>query len=125
MTDAQGILQWKMFGDASTTGNGTARCPLFVSISSHDANPPLFLSHFRSFGLTSATEQCQKGTTDVPGNPNCTALYGSGTLSTVFGLNNFDSIAFLIQYNQGYPMSIKVYHTIQRNFTQGVSLRKP
>ena len=33
--------------------------------------------------LTQAIEQCQKGTADLPGNPNCTAIYGSGTLSSV------------------------------------------
>lgn len=65
--------------------------------------------------LTLAIEQCQKGTADLPGNPNCTAIYGSGTLSSVLGLNNFDSIAFLIQYNQGYPMSIPVRHSACRN----------
>lgn len=64
---------------------------------------------------TLAIEQCQKGTANVPGNPNCTAIYGSGTLSSVLGLNNFDSIAFLIQYNQGYPMSIPVCHSACRN----------
>ena len=71
--DVAGIIQWKMFGDASHTGN----------------------------------EQCQKGTKDTPGNPDCQALYGAGTLSSVLGFNNFDAIVFLQQFNQGYPMSIK------------------
>lgn len=46
-------------------------------------------------------EQCQ-----TMGNPNCTAVFGPGVLSLVFGWNNFDSIAFLIQYNQGYAMAL-------------------
>ena len=40
------------------------------------------------------------------GNPNCTAVFGPGVLSLVFGWNNFDSIAFLIQFNQGYAMTL-------------------
>ncbi len=51
-------------------------------------------------------EQCQKGTADVPGNPNCQALYGPGTIATVLGMNNFDTIVFQIQFNLGYPMTI-------------------
>ncbi|KAI9676942.1 MAG: hypothetical protein M1817_006781 [Caeruleum heppii] len=46
-------------------------------------------------------EECQK-----QGNPNCTAMYGAGVLSSVFKWNNFDSIAFLLEYNNGYAMSI-------------------
>lgn len=46
-------------------------------------------------------EQCQS-----QGNPNCTAVFGPGVLSLVFNWNNFDSIAFLIQYNQGYAMTL-------------------
>ena len=72
ITDLQGIIQWKMFGDASHTGN----------------------------------EQCQQGTSDTPGNKDCQALYGPGTLATVLGFENFDAITFQIQYNLGYPMTI-------------------
>ena len=72
ITDIQGILQWKMFGDASHTGN----------------------------------EKCQEGTDDAPGNKDCQALYGPGTIATVLGLNNFDAIVFQIQFNEGYPMTI-------------------
>lgn len=46
-------------------------------------------------------EQCQ-----TQGNPNCTAVFGPGVLSLVFNWNNFDSIAFLIQYNEGYAMTL-------------------
>lgn len=46
-------------------------------------------------------EQCAK-----QGNANCTAVFGPGVLSLIFGWNNFDSIAFLIQFNQGYAMTL-------------------
>ena len=81
----------------------------------------IFRSSSRFTRLILAIEQCQKGTADLPGNLNCTAIYGSGTLSSVLGLNNFDSIAFLIQYNQGYPMSIPVRHSTCRNSTLKVA----
>jgi len=45
-----------------------------------------------------------QGTKDVPGNKDCQALYGAGTLSMAMGMNNFDAIVFL---TQGYAMSIK------------------
>lgn len=34
-------------------------------------------------------------------------MYGAGTLSMALGFNNLDSIAFLIQFNDGYAMTIK------------------
>ncbi|KAI9676003.1 MAG: hypothetical protein M1817_000746 [Caeruleum heppii] len=40
------------------------------------------------------------------GNSNCTAVYGPGVLSVVFEWNNFDSIAYLTQFNEGYAMTI-------------------
>lgn len=46
-------------------------------------------------------EQCQS-----QGNPNCTAVFGPGVLSLVFEWDNFDSITFLIQYNEGYAMTL-------------------
>lgn len=46
-------------------------------------------------------EQCQS-----QGNSNCTAVFGPGVLSLVFKWDNFDSIAFLIQYNEGYAMTL-------------------
>lgn len=46
-------------------------------------------------------EQCQS-----QGNPNCTAVFGPGVLSLVFKWDNFDSTAFLIQYNEGYAMTL-------------------
>ena len=67
ISDKQGIVQFKFFGDSTHTGN----------------------------------EQCQS-----LGNQNCTAVYGPGVLSTVFGWDNFDSIVFLIQYNKGYPITL-------------------
>ena len=39
-------------------------------------------------------------------NPNCTALYGPGVLSLAFKWDNFDPIAFLLQYNAGFAMTI-------------------
>ena len=46
-------------------------------------------------------EQCQS-----LGNQNCTAVFGPGVLSLVFGWDNFDSVAFLIQYNMGYAITL-------------------
>ena len=46
-------------------------------------------------------EQCAS-----QGNPNCTAVFGPGVLSLIFDWNNFDSIAFLIQFNEGYAMTL-------------------
>lgn len=45
-------------------------------------------------------EKCQQG------NPSCQAVYGPGTLSNVFGWDYFDAIAFLINFNNGYPVTI-------------------
>ena len=67
ISDKQGIVQYKFFGDDRHTGN----------------------------------EQCQS-----LGNQNCTAVFGPGVLSLVFGWDNFDSVAFLIQYNEGYAMTL-------------------
>lgn len=53
------------------------------------------------------SKQCQEGTKDVPGNKDCQALFGSGTLTQSLKMNNFDTIAFMIQFNNGYAMSIK------------------
>lgn len=51
-------------------------------------------------------EKCREGTPDQPGNPNCTVVYGAGVLASTFKWDNFDSVAFLLTYNDGYPMSI-------------------
>lgn len=67
ISDKQGIVQYKFFGDDRHTGN----------------------------------EQCQ-----TLGNQNCTAVFGPGVLSLVFGWDNFDSVAFLIQYNMGYAITL-------------------
>ena len=56
--------------------------------------------------LNLVLEQCQKGTKDIPGNKDCQALYGPGTLSMVLGVNNFDAIVFLQHFNDGYAMTI-------------------
>ena len=49
----------------------------------------------------SGNEQCA-----AQGNPNCTAVFGPGVLSSVFGWNNFDSVVFLIHFNEGYAMTL-------------------
>ena len=58
---------------------------------------------YKFFGDSTHTgnEQCRS-----LGNQNCTAVFGPGVLSTVFGWNNFDSVAFLIQYNKGYAITL-------------------
>lgn len=37
---------------------------------------------------------------------NCTVVYGAGVLSLVFQWDNFDSIAFLTRYNDGWAMTL-------------------
>ena len=58
---------------------------------------------YKFFGDSTHTgnEQCRS-----LGNQNCTAVFGPGVLSLVFGWDNFDSVAFLIQYNKGYAITI-------------------
>jgi hypothetical protein len=51
-------------------------------------------------------EACNKQRAEQNLSQNCTAVYGAGVLSKVFNWNIFDSIVFLIQYNDGHPMSI-------------------
>ena len=72
------------------------------------ANNTTEIIQYAMFGDKTHTgnEKCRAGTDGQPGNPNCTAVYGPGVLATSFKWNNFDPIAFLIQYNAGYPMSI-------------------
>ncbi|KAK4697792.1 COMPASS component SWD3, partial [Lecanoromycetidae sp. Uapishka_2] len=96
---------------------GGAIAALFAILPSlfQGSNPPADrtdiqgIIQWKLFGNKDHTgnEQCQQGTADVPGNPNCQALYGAGTLSLAMGMNNFDAIVFLTQFNQGYAMSIK------------------
>lgn len=57
-------------------------------------------------GKHTGNEQCRAGTPDHPGNPNCTVLYGPGIIASVFGWSNFDAVAFMLEYNKGYSMSI-------------------
>ena len=52
-------------------------------------------------------EQCQKGTKDMPGNPDCQAGYGTGALALALMLSNFVATVFLQQFNNGFPMTIK------------------
>ena len=65
------------------------------------------------------SKQCQDGTKDVPGNKDCQALFGSGTLTQSLKMNNFDTIAFMIQFNDGYAMSIKdlaaAFYVVDKN----------
>lgn len=64
--------------------------------------------------LHTGNEKCQEQ------NPNCQAVYGPGTLSSVFGWDYFDAIAFLINYNSGYPMTIPdMAKSFQFNGTAG------
>ena len=51
-------------------------------------------------------EKCREGVDGQPGNPNCTAVYGPGVISAAFGWDNFDPVVFLLQFNDGRPMSI-------------------
>lgn len=50
----------------------------------------------------SGDEQCKE---QHPG-ANCTVVYGAGVLSLIFQWDNFDSIAFLARYNDGWAMTL-------------------
>ena len=68
-----------------------------------DMNDKQGIVQYKFFGDSTHTgnEQCQS-----LGNENCTAVFGPGVLSLVFGWDNFDSVAFLIQYNKGYAITL-------------------
>ncbi|MCJ1275368.1 hypothetical protein MMC21_003171 [Puttea exsequens] len=57
---------------------------------------------YQMFGDAKHTgnEQCQKT------NPNCTAVYGPGVIAVSYEWEYFDAVAFLINFNDGYPMTI-------------------
>ena len=42
----------------------------------------------------------------VKNNPNCTILYNAGVLARTFQWNNLEAVSFLLQYNQGYAMTM-------------------
>ena len=44
--------------------------------------------------------------TPSTGDSSCQALYGPGTIAAALDIDNFDAVVFLIQFNQGYPMTI-------------------
>ena len=89
---------------------GTALATLFAILPGvwHKPHTPNIgdnqaIVQYKFFGDSTHTgnEQCRS-----LGNQNCTAVYGPGVLSLVFGWDNFDSVAFLIQYNQGYAIAL-------------------
>ena len=98
---AAGPVGW-FFGGALATLfailPGIWKKPQVASIGDKQA-----IVQYKFFGDSTHTgnEKCQS-----LGNQNCTAVYGPGVLSTVFGWDNFDSIAFLIQFNKGYPITL-------------------
>lgn len=73
-----------------------------------DVNDAQQIVQYCMFGDAKHTgnEQCRAGTPDHPGNPNCTVLYGPGIIASIFGWSNFDAVAFMLEYNKGYSMSI-------------------
>lgn len=80
---------------------------------SHASDPPPLdnvsqMIQYVMFGDKDHTgnEKCREGTPEQPGNPNCTVVYGAGVLASTFKWDNFDSVAFMLAYNDGYPMSI-------------------
>ena len=85
----------------------TALFAILPSLVNYKAPPSITnvvqILQYSMFGDAGHTgnEKCQS-----MGNSNCTALYGLGVISSVFQWNEFDAAAFMIQYNQGYPMSI-------------------
>ena len=66
--------------------------------------------------VNSGNEQCRKQ------NPDCQAVYGPGVIALAFGWETFDAVTFLINFNQGYPMTIPdmaaAFHV---NGTQGTA----
>ena len=48
----------------------------------------------------------QRGEPDVPPSPNCQVTYAPGMLKSAFGWDNIDTAAFMLHFNDGYPMSI-------------------
>ncbi|KAI9889731.1 MAG: hypothetical protein M1814_005030 [Vezdaea aestivalis] len=71
-------------------------------------NNPAQIIQFAYFGDKDHTgnEACNKQRSQQGLSQNCTALYGAGVLSKIFKWNNFDSAAFLLEYNSGHAMSI-------------------
>ena len=57
-------------------------------------------------------ENCQagrrgeNGQPDVPPSPNCQVTYAPGILKSAFGWDNIDTAAFMLKFNDGYPMTI-------------------
>ena len=53
---------------------------------------------YKMFGDKDHTgnEDCRKGTSGQPGNPNCVVLYGAGVIGSAFGWDNYDPVAFLL-----------------------------
>jgi hypothetical protein len=51
-------------------------------------------------------ENCNANRTAAGLPDNCITLYGPGVLSTIFKWETFDAVAFLIQFNDGHPMTI-------------------
>ncbi|KAI9850882.1 MAG: hypothetical protein M1838_004861 [Thelocarpon superellum] len=85
----------------------TALFALLPGMVNYKAPPPITdevkIIQYSMFGDMDHTgnEKCQS-----MGNANCTAVYGIGVISSIFRWNEFDAAAFVIQNNQGYPMSI-------------------
>jgi len=102
-TDVQGIIQYKMFGDKTHTGNGAF------------AHTPLLCHVTKSWRL----ENCRKGDGNNPGNKDCQIVYGAGTLSMALGMSNFDTIVFLTHFNIGMHMTIpeiaKGFYVVDEN----------
>ena len=67
--------------------------------SAHNATEILQYAMFGDIHHT-GNEKCREQ------NPNCTALYGPGVIGASLKWDNFDPIAFLLQYNNGYAMAL-------------------
>ena len=89
-------------------GGLAAFIAIIPSFFTHPASDPPHVSNateiiqFAMFGDIHHTgnEKCQEQ------NPNCTAMYGPSLIAMSFQWDNFDPIAFLLQYNAGYAMTI-------------------
>ncbi|MCJ1259542.1 hypothetical protein MMC24_007380 [Lignoscripta atroalba] len=51
-------------------------------------------------------EKCRDGDGDVPGQPDCIAVYGPGVIASTFHWEMYDAILFMINFNEGLTMSI-------------------
>lgn len=101
ITNVTQIMQHSFFGDKDHTGNEGCRKGNKDVPGNPDCQVRIIAHRYRSTSREWKTQICS-----VPLTEPKQALYGPGTLTGTLKLNNFDSVAFLLQFNDGYPMTI-------------------